>query len=151
MLENKKRILVYPKLHNYDGDVLVYNPIEIILYKDFLELNIDFLFTTKEVFENELTGEEREYDLEEPLWVKSTISRSLMGLDTMIINNIEPEEEKVYKEYTVQIRNLGNLYSFKLKNKSLMLDVYGTLSRWLMGDFDNLNEFYEFGKVQGNS
>ena len=130
---------------------MVYNPIQIILSKEYLELNIDFLFTTKEIFENELTGEEREFDLEEPLWVKSTISRALMGLDTMIVNNIEPEEEKIYKEFTIQIRNLGNLYSFKLRNKSLMLDVYDTLSRWLQGDFDNLNDFYEFGKVQGNS
>lgn len=144
---NKKKIVIYPKLHNYDGEVLVYNPIEIYLTKDYLELNIDFLFTTKEVFENDLTGEEREFDLEEPLWVKAIINRNLTSVDAMIVNNVEPEEEKVYKEYTIQIKNLGNVYTFKLKNKTLMLDVYEVLSMWLIGNYDSLKDEYEFGKV----
>ena len=147
MNQEKKRILIYPKLHNYDGNVLEYNPIEIIVYREYIEVNIDFLFKNTEVFENDLTGIEKEMDVEEPLWVKTIINRNNFGMDTMIVNKVEVEEEKVYKEYTVQLRNLNIIYTFKLKTKALMLMVYELLKKWYIGNYDELEDSYELGKV----
>lgn len=147
MNQEKKRILIYPKLHNYDGNVLEYNPIELILYREYLEVNIDFLFKNTEIFENELTGVEREMDVEESLWVKTIIARDKFNVDALIVSRPDIDEDKIYKEYTIQLRNTGIIYTFKLKNKNLMLSVYEVLKDWYIGKFDELEEYYELGKV----
>lgn len=145
--EKRKTIIIYPKLHNYDGKVLEYNPIELVLYPEYLEVNIDFLFKNTEVYENDLTGIEKEFDMEESLWVKTIINRNNFCVDALIVNQLEIEEEKIYKEYTIQLKNLGVIYTFKLKNKNLMLSVYDLLKMWYIGEFDKLEDYYELGKV----
>jgi hypothetical protein len=147
MSQEKKRILIYPKLHNYDGDVLEYNPIELNLYPEYIEVNIDFLFKNIEVFENDLTGIEKEMDVEESLWVKTIIPRGTFSVDALIISKLEIDEEKTYKEYTIQLRNTGIIYTFKLKSKALMLTVYELLKKWYIGGYNELEDYYELGKV----
>jgi hypothetical protein len=140
----KEKILkIYPKLHDYDGEVVKYNPIIITFYEGYFEINIDMEFEAEEEIEDELLNKVTNITTIKSLYVRTILSKDSCSFYISIENNVDLETNKANKEYTFCVKSTNDSYVFKVKNLKDLNKLFDIFKVYKLEGFNKLEETYE--------